>query len=268
MDSPIVTLTSDWGFSDFFIGKVKGRLLALIPNVRIVDIAHDQPPFQLFRTAFIVTHTCFEFPQDSIHIIDVSSRHHAETDYLAIRCEGQYYIMADNGLPGVLFQGKHFEAVSLAGITWDTPFRTFPACDLFCRVAAMIASGFPLSEIGSPVPPLVQGAYYEPIINSDSIQAHATYVDRYGNIDLDISFERFDEVAKMRSFVLSFNDYKITRLTINYSVPASRHASYSERLILTISSTGYLQIAMIGGSAADLLGLRNLGTVSIQFLSD
>ncbi|MBR4803585.1 MAG: SAM-dependent chlorinase/fluorinase, partial [Bacteroidales bacterium] len=88
----LVTLTTDWGTSDFFAGMVKGRLYSLIPDVQVVDITHDIESYNLVKAAFILKNSCFNFPEGTIHIIDVDTYENKDCPYLVVECEKQYYI--------------------------------------------------------------------------------------------------------------------------------------------------------------------------------
>ena len=151
MISPIVTLTTDWGYSDFFAGAVKGRLYTDIPNVRVVDITHGIDPFSLRKAIFVVKNGCLSFPPGTIHIIDVCSSQTKEHPFVVVSYAQQYYICTDNGLPHAVFEDQYDKAVVIDGIRWDSDFYTFAARDLFCKVAAMIAADTPIEQLGLPV---------------------------------------------------------------------------------------------------------------------
>ena len=102
----IITLTTDWGLSDYYVGVVKGRLYSMIHDVLVVDITHSICDYDIVKTAFIVKNACCEFPEGSIHIIDVNSYEQGETNYskarpyLAVKHNNQFYICTDDGSEG------------------------------------------------------------------------------------------------------------------------------------------------------------------------
>lgn len=265
MESPIITLTTDWNISDFFVGKVKGRLLSLLPDARIIDITHSLIPYDVQRAIFITRNVCCEYPQGTIHIIDIATKHVVSPRYLAIECEGQYYICEDNGLPCALFAGREFRAYDIGGILWSSSYKTFPALDLFCKVAAMLAQGFGIEELGSPILSLYQGQAFDCIINPDRIRLHIAYFDNYGNAYLDISYDRFEHVRNGRAFTMLVNEHKISSIQFDYITNVGPESLHQGKLILTVSSTSHLQLAVVGHSAEQLLGLRNVGTIPVLF---
>jgi hypothetical protein len=89
MQSPIVTLTTDWGDRDFFAGKVKGKLYSYIPGVRVVDITHNIEPFQFMKAIFVVKNACLDFPKGTIHIIDINSSETAQMPFVVVEYKEQ-----------------------------------------------------------------------------------------------------------------------------------------------------------------------------------
>ena len=170
MGSTIVTLTTDWGYSDFFAGSVKGKLLSYIPGVQVVDITHGILQYQIIRATFVVKQCCFDFPAGTIHIIDVCSSQTTEHPFVVVECNGHLLICTDNGLPAAAFAGRDYRAVVIDGIRLDTDSQNFAARDLFCKVAALLAQGTPLEELGFPADALCPST---PIITT----AAANYIN-------------------------------------------------------------------------------------------
>lgn len=265
MESPIITLTTDWNISDFFVGKVKGRLLSLLPNARIIDITHSLIPYDVQRAIFITRNACCEYPQGTIHIIDIATNYMVSPRYLAIECDGQYYICEDNGLPSALFSGRDFHAYDIGGILWSSAYRTFPALDLFCKVAAMLAQDFGIEEFGPPVLNLFLGIGFGCIVNPDFLRLHIAYFDHYGNAYLDITYDDFERVRNGRTFTMNVNEHRISSIQFEYIKNVNSESKNQGRLILTVSSTSHLQLAVVGHSAEQLLGLRNVSTIPVMF---
>ncbi len=257
MDSPIVTLTTDWGDRDFFAGKVKGKLYSYIPGVRVVDITHNIEPFLFMKAIFVVKNACMDFPKGTIHIIDVNSSETAEMPFVVVEYREQYFICIDNGVPGALF-GREATQTVLIDVPRETDFFTFAAADLFCKVAAMLAQGTPLADIGAPheldiKTPLMQD------LSSDIIKVPVIHVDSYGNAFLDITYEKFEQLRAGRPFTMMAREFTINKLSRSYSDVRSGD------LLLTVASTRNLQVAVRDGSAQMLVGLDYLRTVTFTF---
>src|SRR3989338_5913938 len=103
---PIITLTTDLGSSDFYVGALKGAILSQLADVTLVDITHNIPLYNFSKAAFIVRNCYKDFPQGTIHIIGVNPEIDAETAHVAIFYNGHYFIGADNGMFSLIFEDR------------------------------------------------------------------------------------------------------------------------------------------------------------------
>lgn len=246
MSSPIVTLTTDWGDSSFFAGMVKGRLCTDVPDVRIVDITHSLVPYDLVGAAFVIQNACMGFPAGTVHIIDILSEEKEGQGFIVVQNNSQYYLCTNNGLPYILFGEGYQQAVEL-NTYWTSQFYTFAAYEIFCISASSILAGTPLSEMGRDVA-LVERRLLRYMVNGDVIKAHVWHIDAYGNAYLDIRYEELKEIIKNQSFDLNIRGVHITDI---------RH-SYAEctQSALTVSESGYMEVALYKNRASDMLGLK------------
>lgn len=265
MNPTIVTLTTDWGYSDYYIGRVKGKLYSYIPGVQVVDITHGIPPFQLLRATYVVKYACLDYPPGTIHIIDVCSSQTPEHPFVVVEYKEQYYICTDNGLPAAVFGSEDYKAVVIDKIFQETNSYTFAACDLFCKVAAMLAQGTTLSEIGFVPDALETKTLMKPDFSQNPIEVQVIYVDGYGNCNLNITYDEFMQVGKGRNFEVQVHEVTVKKLCLSY-VDAERQARPRSSLILTVSSLGNLQLAINNGNAAQYFNLEYMSTVKIKFL--
>ena len=191
MDSPIVTLTTDWGHSDYFVGMAKGRLYSDIPNVRVVDITHGLEPFQLSRAIFVTRYACMGFPEGTIHIIDATASND-KRPYIVVHHKGQYFICVDNGLPCALFGEDASHAVAIDVSRFEKgASQTFAAYDILCPVAAMLASGVALSDIGTPLDGFLPYMPIRPIFRNDVLKIYPNDVDsHFGHVKDFTIFEK------------------------------------------------------------------------------
>ena len=100
----LVTLTTDFGVQDYYVGALKGALLRREPALKLVDITHQIKPFDIVQGAFVVANTWHEFPEGTIHLIGVNCVYQPEYRFVAVRHEGHYFLAPDNGLLTILFQ--------------------------------------------------------------------------------------------------------------------------------------------------------------------
>lgn len=268
MSAPIITLTTDWGSQDFFAGMVKGWLYSNVPNLRIVDITHDIPPFDLLHTAFVVKQACTRFPKGTIHIIDVNSIAFDDHNFVVVVYRDQYYICTDNGLPSLVFGDKWTSATTLL-MPPDVVTSTFVAYHLFCKVAALIATeAIPVSELGPARTALVPCNMVEPIESANNIVATIQYIDSYGNAYLNLSYKRFEELRRGRNFVIHIREFTITKITPTYGVYDSSSKQIPQSMQLSVSASGFMEICINHNNAKDLLGLKVMTNIRIEFTGD
>ena len=261
MESPIVTLTTDWGYQDFFAGMVKGKLMNYIPNVRIVDICHGISPFDKAKAAYVVKNGCLGFPPGTIHIIDVDTVETEKYAFVVVEYKEQYYICTDNSLPSEVF-GKNYTSVTQLRVNQESNFFTFGAYDLFCKVAALIAAGTPLSELGEQVNELYPSAGLNYLKRDGYLKVYINYIDVYGNVYLSITYDEFMKIRDGRDFSAMVNEFELHEISNSYNDSAD---SRKTEILLTVSSTGYLQIAIRQDSAEHLLGLKLKDSIIITF---
>ena len=254
MDAPIITLTTDWGDRGFFAGMVKGALYSRIAGVRVVDIDLGIDPYNIMQTTFVVRHACPTFPEGTIHIIDVASTPTEEHPFVVIRAGGQYYLCCDNGIPAAALGPSVDEAYEL--ILPEGGFYNFAAYDLFAPVAAAIASGMPINELGpvrNQLTPMYQPTYV--LRNDGEYQIFVHYIDTYGNIYLGMTYDEFRQICGGRPFTLRVRDKYFHEIRNTYE-PTSKDDSGRGDLCLTVSATGLLEVALCGKSFRNLVGVK------------
>ncbi|MCR4659463.1 MAG: SAM-dependent chlorinase/fluorinase [Bacteroidales bacterium] len=263
MSRTIITLTADWGVRDFFAGMVKGRLYSSLPDVQVVDLALGLEPYNIIPAIYVVRHACQGFPEGTIHIVDVNSVETIDQSFVVVKSHGQYLIGTDNGLPNAVFGDDFDEAVQI-NTYQDGDYYTFAAYNLFCKVAIMLAQGTPLSDIGDPMPTLNRRQLPSFFEEGGHLKVYVTYTDNYGNAYLALTIKEFEAIRRGRRFRLMVREYMVNEVSHGYD-PGRPTARNSARLLLTVSATGHLEIALKEASAAKLLGLRTGEAVLIYF---
>lgn len=261
----IVTLTTDWGLSDYYVGIVKGRLYSLIKDVLVVDITHNIENYDFLKTAFIVRNTCPEYPEGTIHIIDVNSYEQGATSaskakaYIVVKHKEQYYICTDNGLPSEIFGNEEVEITDI-NLFNETDFYTFSALDLFPKVVKMISDNKSLDFIGNRMSSFInKSTQTQYTVTPDGLFLKVIYVDKYGNVFLNIKDHEFKKERKDRDFSIKVRGCTISTISLSYA-----DVEIGEPL-LTVSSTGYLQLALREGNYSGLLSAEINSPVKISF---
>lgn len=256
----VITLTSDWGLKDHYRGSVRGAILKQFPEARIEDISHQLTPFDLNQAAFIIRNFFPAYPEGSVHIIAVNTEASLESPHTLIQHKGHFFIGADNGIFSLIFDEKPESIIEL-DVHQDSDYFTFPTRDLFVKVACHILQGKPVDQLGHPKESVMTRTAFQPVINDHQIRGKVIYVDHYGNAFVNITQQRFREIVKNRKFSVTLRSpaYRINKISDSYQdVPEGE-------MLALFSTSGYLEIAINRGDAANLLGLHPDATVLVEF---
>lgn len=274
---PLITLTTDFGTKDHFVGAVKGAVFSELPSARIVDITHEISPFNITETAYIVRNAYKSFPEKTIHIIGVDSELSAENKHIVIELDGHYFICPDNGVISMI--ASEINPTNIFEITIHNRIETsFPVLDIFVKVASHIARGGSLSVIGKAISDYKKLIEVKPKINPEAtiIKGEVIYVDNYGNVITNISKKLFNEIGKGRNFIITARRYAFSKIhlkyneIVDYSLAEEKRFIDGKRLAI-FNSSNFLEIAIYRsnpkthGGASSLLGLHYRDTVSVEF---
>ncbi|MFC3198340.1 S-adenosyl-l-methionine hydroxide adenosyltransferase family protein [Parapedobacter deserti] len=255
----IITLTTDLGHKDFYQAALKGSIISQFPAVRLVDISHEIPPFDIQYAAFVLKNAYAYFPEKTVHLIGIDSVFNENARYLAVQFNGHYFVGADNGIFSLILDGPPAAIVEL-NIIQDLKYLHFPLTDIFAKAACHIASGGELREIGDPVNTVVDRTLVQPVVEKDSLRGSVVFIDSFGNVISNISKELFNKVQQGRDFVVYFRrNETIDQLSWHYNeVPEG------EKLCL-FGISNYLEIAINKGNASGLLGLGKGDIIRVEF---
>ncbi|MEQ8216754.1 MAG: SAM-dependent chlorinase/fluorinase [Arenibacter sp.] len=273
----IITLTTDFGYKDHFVGAIKGTIYKELSDAKIVDISHSIAPFNIQECAYILKNSYKNFPDGSIHIVGVDSELTPENQHIAVLVDNHYFIMANNGVIGLIISEIVPEKVVEIQLP-NSIDSSFPEMDVFVKAASHIARGGKLEVIGRPFKDLKDLREFNPRISDDgkTISGSVIYIDNYGNVVTNIQQSIFKSIGKGRPFELQARNKKIKEIykkysdIINYSLEKSQRKSPGELLAL-FNSSGYVEIAIYKsdlntvGGASTLLGLDYRDTVIINF---
>lgn len=272
MASPTITLTTDFGTRDAYVAAMKGIMIARCPNVRFVDITHEISPQDVMEAAFVLREALPYFPDDTVHLVVVDPGVGTDRRPVALRHGGHRFVGPDNGLfPLALECETPDEAVVLdREDAWygSTPSRTFHGRDIFAPVAARVAAGATLAEVGSPTERLKPLRWARPITDDEGIQGWVVHIDRFGNCITNIARDTLTRYADpaasheapalppLKCFV---GNTSLTEIQATYG-----HVAPGEPLLL-FGSSDFLEVAVNSGNAAELLDIRKGDAVNIIF---
>lgn len=257
----IITLTTDLGLKDGYVGSIKGAILKELPSVSIVDISHNIKKFDITEAAFILKNVFHDFPEGSIHIIGVKAEATLTTPHVVVLFKNHYFIGADNGIFSLIFDVLPEKVVELS-ISQDTDILTFPTKDVFVKAACHIARGGSMEVIGKPISSLRKSEGLRSFSEgSNVLKGFVVYIDSYENIITNITKQEFYNFGKSRKFNIFFrrSEYSINTISKNYNDVVS-----GERLAL-FSASGFLEIAMNNSNASGIFGVRIRDVIRIEF---
>lgn len=258
---PIITLTTDMGSRDHYVGVLKGAIHRLFPAVTIIDLSHHVKPFHVPEAAMIVKNSYSDFPKGTVHLIGVSPMANDRIAHLAVEFKGQYFIGADNGMFPLIFDRAPTKVVDLSLINRTAASLTFPTRDIFAVAACHLAQGGIMEILGRPADILNEKPAFAPASDAKTIRGMVLHVDVYGNIITNIDRNLFGLVGQGRPFEIRFRkeQHVINRIFESYSdVPLG------EKMAL-FGTSGLMEIAINGSNASQLLGVKHEDLISIAF---
>lgn len=249
--APIITLLTDFGLQDNYVASVKGTILGICPEARLVDITHLIPPQDVRAAAFILSCTYADFPEGAIHLAVVDPGVGTSRRALVIESQHHFFIGPDNGLfDAVLSKEASWKAFSIENHEFLRPVvsSTFHGRDVFAPVAAHLAGGVPIHRFGPSCIPAGPG--WEQVIDrGETLEGEIIYIDHFGNVISNIEKETLEAFAPRNLWIV-----RVGATTVQAAdVYGGKKPGESMALI---GSCGHLEVAVNLGHAADVLGIR------------
>jgi S-adenosylmethionine hydrolase len=251
---PILTLTTDFGAQDGFVGTLKGVIWGICPAAQIADISHEILPQNILQGAFALWRAYPFFPSGTVHVAVVDPGVGTSRRPLAARLGGHTFVGPDNGLftPMLEDAQKNGWPVAIVHLTDERYFlpnvsRTFHGRDIFAPVAAHLASGVPLADLGPAITDPVRLSMPRPEKTANGWRAHVTVIDIFGNCTTDLP-------------AAALTDRERVTLRLRGREVRGLAASYGQKqpgdLVALVDSENYVEIAIVNGSAAKTLGAQ------------
>ena len=260
----IITLTTDFGTSDAYVGIMKGVILGINPDVQVVDLTHAIPPQDIHDAALSIHSAHRYFPAGTIHTIVVDPGVGSDRRAVACQTDRAFFVCPDNGILTYLLHeienadGQSINAVAIQNKAYYLPevSNTFHGRDVFAPVAAHLSLGVPLANIGPPVEDLVQLPIPIHQVSGNTIIGQIVKIDRFGNAITNISESVLAGIGS--TYEIRVGSTRLMRLNRAYA------ESGIGKPLAIIGSFGLLEIAINGGSAEVSLGLKWGDVVEIQ----
>ena len=255
----IITLTTDLGLADSYVAAMKGVMLGINPEARLIDICHTIKPQNIAQAAFVLSTAYQFFPRGTIHMVIVDPGVGSERRAIIVRTPVADFVAPDNGVLSYVIQqfsarpieasqqiqlGPELEAVAITNPQfWRSPVSpTFHGRDIFAPVAARLSLGLPPREFGEAIDSVTILPLSHPYRAPDgSIVGHILHIDSFGNLITNI---KSDDLPQ-RAIIIEVGNQLISGLSRTYAE--------GRGLLALIGSSGYLEVALKGGSAGALL---------------
>lgn len=257
MNRRIITLLTDFGLEDSYIGVMKGVIASICPNALVVDLTHYVPPQDIATAAFLLDISVDYFPPDTIHVAVVDPGVGTARKPVAIRTASATFVGPDNGIFTLVLQRHRMvQAVCLDNPHYHLPVlsSTFHGRDLFAPVAAHLACGAPFEQLGTPVTRLQRLPFPRPRVSWTGICATVVHIDRFGNAITNLTRSQYDSWRARWSV-----EEPLVQVDKHpHLLPLRRtygDVSPGEPLAL-FSSSQRLEIAIHQGNAAATFGIR------------
>jgi S-adenosylmethionine hydrolase len=243
---PIISLLTDFGTSDPFVGMMKGVIAGICPEANVVDVTHDVPPQDVRLGAFFLERAYRYFPPGTVHVAVVDPGVGTSRARIALEARGHFFVGPDNGLLSVAAPRHRAVSLTRASFFSSNVSNTFHGRDVFAPVAAHLARGVPLARFGAPKRRIVRLRWPGPRRTGNAFAAQIVSVDRFGNLVTNLEPSHWRALRRPR---LNAGDFSSSRLATSYAEVGEGE------LAIVFGGYGLLEIAARNGSAAKALGL-------------
>jgi S-adenosyl-L-methionine hydrolase (adenosine-forming) len=258
----IITLTTDLGYRDPYLAIVKARLLSAEPSVQIIDLSCDLKENNISDAAFILKNSLQYFPQKTVHLVavkfiadrsDLSKTSNVDNSrYLVTDYKGQYIICPDTGL-FTLIDADFNEPVYQLYYEGNNKNHFFLK-DVFVDAGLHLLQNKKIEDIAVRTEDYYKAFQFDSFVNGNLLRGKGIYVDDFGNIITNITKERFTEVVGKKNFIITLPGARINKINNTYD-----DVKFGSPLVL-FNSFGYLEVAVNGKSAFNMLCPKDIGT--------
>lgn len=260
---PIITLTTDYGTKDYYVGALKGVLLQIVPAATLVDITHDIQAHNVIHGAFVLRHAVSCYPRGTVHVAVVDPGVGSPRRILAGRYSGQIVIAPDNGLISFIHREMRLEEIYTVENAQHFPgpvSRTFHGRDILAPVAARVAAGLSLSRLGRPAGQIEVLQIVAPrTLTPPGLAGQVLYTDHFGNLITNIGQQHLAELFRHRPDV---------KVYVGERCIGPLQRTYSDvgvgELLAILGSAGLLEVSVNCGRAGETLAVGPQAQVFVR----
>lgn len=251
----LITLTTDFGLQDPFVGQIKGAILRRNINTRIIDLTHAIAAHDILGGAVTIRSSYHYFPKGSVHMIIVDPEVGTQRMIIAMMADDHIFIAPDNGSLTLIMRDKKVQAVhrvSNRALFPSEVSATFHGRDIMAPVAAALASGMTLDQVGPQIDikDCVQLDIPKTHVDENGITGRVIGVDRFGNIRTTINSSHISRYQPGSFAGIFIGSHQINAISSTYADTAAGE------LLALIDSAGHLELAMNRGNAAEKTGCK------------
>jgi hypothetical protein len=255
--SAILTLTTDFGYSDAYVAVLKGTILKARINTQIIDISHFIPPRDVMAGGWILKQAYPSFPDNTIHLAAVGSRNDIHSEYLAIAYNKHFFVCPNNGLFSLLKDSNtDFDAVLLNG-SENILSQNFAAKNILLPAAVALAKGESIKNLGEPITSIVTYKWAEPFQDRNGIQGLINHVDHFGNLITNIDVLQFDQIVGEKAFKIYIGNTIIRQQNEGFAQLEDQDPFAMK------GPSGMIEISIKGGNASELLSVVKGAPISV-----
>lgn len=272
----VITLTSDFGLTDYRVAAIKGSIFSQKIDAIIVDITHEIEAYNLLQTSYIVRNAYKYFPKGSVHIISVDTFYRKEVRSIIYKADGHYFISADNGILDLIFY--HIKPEAIYEITLNNRFDDevkSSTIDIFVPAAIHILNGGIPEIIGRKIESVREMSFPRAVHNESEkmIIGEVMYIDNYGNLVSNISKTFFDKInSNHQNYLIKFRNLALSnvyRQHTEFVKNWEREREYHGKAVAVFNEAGLLELCIYKGNkdngARSLFGLKVGEKVYIEF---
>jgi len=260
MSNGLITLTTDFGAADHFVGAMKGVILSIAPRARIVDITHHISPYQFGEAGFVIAQSWQWFPKGTVHVVVVDPGVGSTRRPILVEAGGHFFIGPDNGVFSMIYAAAPHKVrvITNAKLMGAQISRTFHGRDVFAPAAAHLAKKTPAARFGKLVHDYLRASSFLPSqLAKHRWSGTILKTDRFGNLITNFHIDQFEQV-KTRPFELRTGLEPIRRLALTYA------ETEIGELFAIVGSSGYLEIAANQDNAAQKLGCSTGASIELE----
>lgn len=262
--NPVISITTDFGEDDHFVGAMKGVMLSINPDITIVDINHQVNSYDIFDGAYSLSQSYHLFPSGTIHLVVVDPGVGSERRPIIVQTKDYQFVAPDNGVLSMVYERE--ERVEVRHATSDHYFlkpvsHTFHGRDIFSPVAAWLSRGTEPEKFGPVINDYARFTSVRPKWENDSLlKGVAIKVDKFGNVITNIAPSDVPKLFGQNAPAvhIKINGHEITRLCESFA------AGESSEIFAVVGSSGFIEICTNRGSAAKALNVNRGAEVEVM----